>query len=105
MPKRAEQFFYLLLVTETGVICAQGNFHQTRITQFRRNGRARHSCARRNMQHRRRAEDCSPYRQLSDLDGSLSVQFRELAPEFAFTFSQFFWDVDLNDNIEVTAFP
>jgi hypothetical protein len=38
-------------------------------------------------------------------NGSPAVQFRQLAPEFAFTFSQFFWDVDLDDNIEVTAFP
>jgi hypothetical protein len=33
------------------------------------------------------------------------VQFRQLAPEFAFFVIQFFRDVDLDDNVEITAFP
>ena len=50
------------------------------------------------VQHRLRAEDAR-------LNGSRSVQFRQLAPEFAFAFSQLFRDVDLSDNVEIAAFP
>jgi hypothetical protein len=33
-----------------------------------------------------------------------SLQFRQLAPELTFAVSQLFRDVDLNDNVEITAF-
>src|SRR5438128_220369 len=32
VPERAEQLFHLLLVLKTGVVCAERNFHETRIT-------------------------------------------------------------------------
>jgi hypothetical protein len=36
--------------------------------------------------------------------GSRPVQFRQLAPEFAFAFSQLLRDVDLNNDVEIAAF-
>src|SRR5512132_2188363 len=57
------------------------------------------------VRHRRRAEDFPRYRPLSRFNGSRSVQFRQLAPEFAFAFRQLFRDVDLSDNVEIAAFP
>ena len=60
---------------------------------------------------KRRAEDCPPYLALQHfsalkrVDVLSAVQFRQLAPEFAFAFSQLFWDVDLTDNVEIAAFP
>src|SRR5947207_15612970 len=32
VPEPAEQLFHLFLVLKTGVVCAEGNFHETRIT-------------------------------------------------------------------------
>ena len=32
-----------------------------------------------------------------------AVQFRQFAPEFAFAFSQLFRNLDLNDNVKITA--
>ena len=56
--------------------------------------------------HRRRVPTCRGLALTSfRFNGSPAVQFRQLAPEFAFTFSQFFWDVDLGDNVQIAAFP
>ena len=33
------------------------------------------------------------------------MQLRQFAPEFAFTFSQLLRDIDLNDNVQIAAFP
>ena len=52
----------------------------------------------------RRAGELHRVAALSSPDGLRSMCFPQLAPEFAFAFSELFRNVDLNDNVEIAAF-
>src|SRR5882724_7232567 len=74
--------------------------------QFPRNGRARHSCARRN---RMAPTACRGLPALPPASTFLrfnelrAVQLSQLAPDLLLAFGYFFGDIDLNNDIEIAA--